>query len=159
MKFFGDNNYIHVVRKNKKSGQLINFGTSKTACFKTKKYANDDMQIVKKPTENIENEILNEEQEIKCFCSDKLRKTKYFLMVDCCCRVFHTDCYLQYLWLQFKAKDRKLCMYCENQTNVQLCVIDPKILHYKESIFMNDDSDLVLYEIFHRCTQYDYLYR
>ena len=159
VKFTGDTNQIHVMRENKKSGLNINFRTPKKAWLNTKTDSYDVMQIVEKPTESIKNEVFIEKQEIKCFCSNKLRTTKYFFMVDCCCRVFHPDCYLEYLWLQFKAKDKKLCMYCKNQTDVQLCVIDPKILHYKESIFMNEKSDLILYEIFRRCTQYDYLYR
>ena len=159
VKFTGDTNNIHVIRKNKKSGLNINFGTPKKAFLNTETNSYDVMQYVEKPAENIKGEIFIEKQEIKCFCSKRLRKTKYYYMVDCCCRVFHTDCYLEYLWLQLEAKEKKLCMYCKNQTNVQLCVIDPKILHYKESFYMNEQSALVLYAIFERCTQYDYNHR
>ena len=105
VKFSGDTNNIHVIRKNKKSGLNINFGTPKQACLNTIQESNDDVEIVEKPTENIKKEVFIEKQKIKCVCSNKLRTTKYYYMVDCCCRVFHTDCYLEYLWLQLEAKE------------------------------------------------------
>ena len=141
-----------MIRKNKKSGLNINFGTPKKACLNTVQESNNDVEIVEKPTENIKKEVFIEKQKIKCVCSNKLRTTKYYYMVDCCCRVFHTDCYLEYLWLQLEAEKKKFCMYCKNQTNVQLCVIDPKVLHYKESFYINEQSALVFYAIFERCT-------
>lgn len=148
-----------MIRENKKNGVKINFGSPIKACLDTKTDVNDVVQVVEKPTRNITSDVTNKKQEIKCFCSQKLHTTKYYYMVDCCYRVFHTDCYLEYLWLQLDAKEKKYCMYCEEQTNVQLCVIDPKLLHYKECFYIVDQSNLMLYETFERCTQYDYIYR
>ena len=149
---------VYMMRENIKTGYQLNFGPIQESTVGTE---NQEFDVVRKPVATMKHKINNVKYEINCFCGNNLTTTKYYLMPDCCHRVFHIDCYLEFLWLQLKEKDmeRRFCMFCRNNKDVQLHLIDPKLLHYKEKFMMGDRSNETFYKIFYACSQYDHINR
>lgn len=148
-----------MMRENIKTRYRLNFGPILQEIIVDTE--NQKFDVVRKPVATMKHNINNVKYEINCFCGNNLITTKYYLMPDCCHRVFHIDCYLEFLWLQLKEKemDRRFCMFCKNNKDVQLNLIDPKLLHYKEKFDMNKRSNESLYDIFYACSQYDHINR
>ena len=78
-------------------------------------------------------------------------------MPSCCFRAFHVDCYLRFIWSQFKIK-KKNTSFCvdgkknfkESKDDVIIGVLDPETLYLKEvyKILENDNKTPILFERF-----------
>ena len=150
---------MYMLRENIKSGFQLNFGKLPTNVL------DNDTEIPKcdfvaKPPSTLKQDIYNIRHENRCFCDNKLTTTNYYFMPNCCYREFHVNCYIEYFWQQLQAtlEKRSFCIYCQYTEDQRLYIVDPRLLHYKETLNMIDKSNESLYESFYKITQYDRIY-
>ena len=99
-------------------------------------------QLLSLNEETFDSVILSKEGK-KCFCSNKLRNSQIYIMPSCCFRAFHVDCYIRYIWSQFRLnkKKRRFCIDCkEPKEDLIIGALDPETLSLKDVYKVENDD-------------------
>ena len=123
-------------------------------------------QLLSLSEDNFSAVIMSKEGK-KCFCSNRLRNTQNYIMPSCCFRAYHVDCYLRFLWSQFKLKKkhRSFCIDCKQTSkecrndDVIIGVLDPETLDLVEMYEIMEDDNKRLFEIFDKLSKFDVEHR